>query len=100
MTSFTKDCRDIQPAHRRISPADGSTVICKEMGKIDIPIYNEKTNIGSLRLDNVLIVPDLDRTLFSVNSFLASANNWVHFENNYIHLGIKDVMIPFVQHVK
>ena len=90
MTPFTKDCRDIQPAHRRIFLADGSTVICKEMGKIDIPIYNGKTNIGSLRLDNVLIVPDLDRRLFSVNSFLASGNNWVHFENNYIHLGIKD----------
>ena len=90
MTPFTKDCRDIQPAHRRIFLADGSTVICKEMEKIDIPIHNGKTNIGSLRLDNVLIVPDLDRRLFSVNSFLASGNNWVHFENNYIHLGIKD----------
>ena len=41
MTPFTKDCRDIEPAHRRIFLADGSTVICKEIGKIDIPIHNK-----------------------------------------------------------
>ena len=41
-------------------------------------------------MDNVLIVPNLDRRLFSVNFFLASGNNWVHFENNYNHLGTKD----------
>ena len=72
--------------------------ICKEMGKVDIPIYKNKKNIGILRLDNVLIVPNLDRRLFSVNSFLASGNNWVHFENNFIHFGIKDgpkIEIPF-----
>ena len=60
------------------------------MGKIEIPIFHNKRNIGILKLDNVLIVPNLDRRLFSVNSFLASGNNWVHFENNYINLGIKD----------
>ena len=49
MIPFTKDCRDIQPTHRMIFLADGSTAICKEMGKIDIPVYNGKTNIGSLR---------------------------------------------------
>ena len=38
----------------------------------------------------MLIVPDLGRRLFSVNSFLASWNNGRHFVNNYIHLGIKD----------
>ena len=62
------------------------------MGKIDIPIYNWKINIGSLRLDNVLTVPDLDRRLFSVNFFLASGNKWVHFENNYIHLWSTNVL--------
>ena len=79
-----------------------ATVICTEMGKIDIPIFHNKKNIGILRLDNVLIVPNLDRRLFSVNSFLSSENNWVHFENNYIHLGIKDgpkikISIPSLQ---
>ena len=38
----------------------------------------------------MLIVPSLDRRLFSVNSFLQNGNNWVHFENNSIHLGIRD----------
>ena len=90
MIPFTKDYRDIQPAQRRIFLADGSSVICKEMGKKYITICNGKVNIGSLRLGNVLIVPDLDRRLFSINSFLESENNWVHFENNYIHLGSKE----------
>ena len=90
MTPFRRDCKEIQQAHRKIFLADGSTVICKEMGKIDIPIIHNKREIGILRLDNILIVPNLDRRLFSVNSFLTSGNNWVHFENNYIHLGIKD----------
>ncbi len=90
MIPFRNDCKEIQHAHRQIFLADGSTVICREMGKIDIPITSGKRDIGIIRLDNVLIVPNLDRRLFSVNSFLASGNNWVHFENNYIHLGIKD----------
>ena len=44
-----------------------------------IPIYNGK-KIGSLRLENVLIVPDLERRLSSVNSFLASGTNSVHLK--------------------
>ena len=67
MTPFTKDCIHIQLAHRRIFLADDSTAICKEMGRMDMPIYNGKMNIGSLRYDYILIVPDLDRRLFSVN---------------------------------
>ena len=90
MTPFRKDCKNIQTAHRKIFLADGSVVTCKEMGIINIPIQNGKTILGTLRLDNVLIVPSLDRRLFSVNSFLQNGNNWVHFENNSIHLGIRD----------
>ena len=41
-------------------------------------------------MDNVLILPSLDRRLFSVNSFLQNGNNWVHFEGSHIHLDIKD----------
>ena len=78
MTPFKKDCRDIQTTHRKIFLADGSVVLCNEMGIIDIPIQNGRITIGTLRLDNVLIVPSLDRRLFSVNSFLQNGNNWVH----------------------
>ena len=70
--------------------ADGSVVTCKEMGAINIPIQNGKTILCTLRLDDVLIVPSLDRRLFSVNSFLQNGNNWVHFENDSIYLGIRD----------
>jgi len=90
MTPFRKDCKNVQTANRKIFLADGSAVLCKEMGTIEIPILDGHTKLGILRLDNVLIVPSLDRRLFSVNSFLQNGNNWVHFENSHIHLGIKD----------
>ena len=57
---------------------------------IDIPIQNGKTISGTLRLDNILVVPSLDRRLFSVNSYLQSSSNYVYFENDSIHLEIKD----------
>ena len=34
MTPFRRDCKEIQQSHRKIFLADGSTVICKEMGKV------------------------------------------------------------------
>ena len=80
----------MQQSHRKFFLADGSTVICKEMDKVETPIYKNNKNIGILRLYNVLICSKLDRRLFSMNSVSASGNNWVHFKNDYIHLGIKD----------
>ena len=77
--------------------ADDSVVTCKEMGVKNIPIQIDKNILGTLRLDNVVIVPSLDMSSFSVDSFLQNGDNWVHFENNSIHLGIKDgskVRIP------
>ena len=32
MTPFRKDCKNIQPTSRKIFLADGSAVLCKEMG--------------------------------------------------------------------
>ena len=60
------------------------------MSAIDVPIQNGKNILGTLRLDNVLIAPSLDRRLFSVSSILRISNTWVHFENNSINLEIKD----------
>ena len=40
MISFRKDCRNNQPANRKIFLVDGSTALCKEVGTIDIPIIN------------------------------------------------------------
>ena len=70
MTPSRKDCKNIQPVNRKIFLADGSTVLCKEMGAIGILITEGQTKLGILKLDNVLIVPNLDRRLFLVNSFL------------------------------
>ena len=53
MTPFRKDCKNIQPANRKIFLADGSAVLCKEMGTIDIPISNSQTKLGIYKLDNV-----------------------------------------------
>ena len=92
MTPFKKDCSDIQNTNRRIYLADGSSVICKSSGSINIPITKNKRNLGTLKFEDVLIVPNLDRRLFSVNSFLNKGNNWIHFEKNHIVLGIYDTV--------
>ena len=60
------------------------------MGMIEIPIHKENRLIGTLKLDDVVIVPNLNRILFSVSSFLSKGNNWVHCDNDYIQLGIND----------
>ena len=90
MTPYKRDCKSITNTERTIFLADGSSVQCRMMGVIEIPIYRRKKLIGTLKLDDVLIVPNLDRRLFSVNSFLNKGNNWVHFDKNYIQLGIHD----------
>ena len=89
MTPFYKDCKNIQPTQRTIFLADGSTVLCNKMGTIHIPIKKHNKHLGTLKLEDVLIVPNLDRRLFSVGSFLAKGNNWVHFTRDSIELGIK-----------
>ena len=60
------------------------------MGNISLPISKNNKIIGSLILEDVLIVPNLDRRLFSVNAFLSKGHNWVHFSRHMIKLGIKD----------
>ena len=65
--------------------ADGSSVLCREAGHIIIPLSSNH----KLVLKDVLIIPNLDRRLFSVNVFLRRGNNWVRFYQNHIELGIK-----------
>ena len=60
------------------------------MGNVCIPICEEQSEIGSLILEDVLIVPNLDRHLFSVHAFLSKGHNWVHFSQTEIQLGIKN----------
>ena len=60
------------------------------MGNISIPISKNKKVIRSWILEDVLIVPNLDRRLFSVNAFLSRGHDWVHFSRHTIKLGIKD----------
>ena len=88
MTPFKKDCYDIQNANRRIYLADGSSVICKYSGSINIPIIKNKRNLEILKLEDVLTVPNLDRRLFSVNSFLNKGKK--HYEKNQIELGTSE----------
>ena len=90
MTPFRKDCRNIKPANRKIFLADGSVVLYKEMGTIDVLILNRQRKLGILKMGVVLILPSLDRKLFSLNSFLKNRNNWVHFEGSCIYLNIND----------
>ena len=90
MTPFQKDCLNVQQTYKLIYLADGSTVLCKFMGNINIPIFENRTKLGTLILEDVLIVPNLDRRLFSVNAFLSKGHNWVHFTQDNIKLGIKN----------
>ena len=46
---------------RKIFLADGSSVHCNQMGNIDIPIKKRKQIIGIPRLEDVLIVPTVDK---------------------------------------
>ena len=99
MTPFKKECINIQPTFKMIYIADGSSVICKQMGNITIQINKNNRLLGSLILEDVLIVPNLDRRLFSVNAFLSKGHNLVHFSRNSIKLGIKDgpsIIIPII----
>ena len=76
MTPYKRECKDIQQTFRKIFFADGSSIHCSQMENFDIPIKKQIQIIGILRrLEDVLIVPTLDRRLFSVNSFLLRGNN-------------------------
>ena len=76
MTPFQRDCNNIQPTYKIIYLADGSSVPCKHMGNISLPISKNNKVIGYLILEDVLIVPNLDKRLFSVNTFLSKGHNW------------------------
>ena len=75
MTPFKNDCTNIQPTYKMNYLTDGSSALCKHMGNISIPISKNKRVLGSLILEDVLIVPNLDRKLFSVNSILSRGHN-------------------------
>ena len=67
------------------------------MGNITIPMNKNNRLLGSLIMEDVLIVQNLDRRLFSVNASLAKGHNWIHFSRNIMKLGIKDgpnIIIP------
>ena len=97
MTPVRKDCKDIYSVFRHVYMADGSSVICKEAGQISIPFNRKNGEPFYLVLKDVLIIPSLDRRLFSVNSFLNKGNNWVQFSRGFIQLGIRkgpNIKIP------
>ena len=64
--------------------------MCKLMGNKNIPIIAKNKELGTLILEDVLIVPNLDRQLFSVNAFLSKGHNWVHFTHDNIKLDIQN----------
>ena len=83
-TTFKRDCKHIENTYTKIFLADGPLVYCQQMGKIDILIKKGRYIIGTLRLDDVLIVPSHDRRIFSVNFFLSKGNRRVLFQDNYV----------------
>ena len=61
---------DTHLTYKLIYLPDGSTVMYKLVGKINLPLKTNGTKLRTLALEYVLIVPYLDRHLFSVNVFL------------------------------
>ena len=86
MTPLTKDCYGIQRANGRIYLADVFSVICKQSSSINISIIKDKMNLCTQTLEDVLIVPNLERRLFSANLNLNKGNKWFHFEKTTFYL--------------
>ena len=89
MTPFKRDCINISSAKKEVYLADGTKIICRNVGEILIPVTSTNGLKYTLRLKDVLIIPELDRRLFSVSSFLNQGNSWVNFRKGYIELGVK-----------
>ena len=84
--------QNIRDKNKQVFLANGPSVLYRKMREIQILIKNKRYNHGILKLEDVLIVPNLDKRLFSIN--LLRGINWVHFE-----LGIQDglkVKIPLI----
>lgn len=97
MTPFKRDCQNITPVHKEVDLADGTKILCKHIGHIIIPLESSIGTKYNLRLKKVLIIPKLDRRLFSVSAFLQQGNNWVNFTSDRIELGVKEgprIQIP------
>ena len=90
MTPFRSDCRDINHTYKQIYLADGSFILCNQMGVIHIPIKSQNREIEKLFLEDVFIVSNLDSRLFSVSPFLSKGNNWVNFKRDQIELGVRN----------
>ena len=90
LTPFKGDCNSRINTRRTIFPVDNSSIQCRHMGIIEIPSQKGNMSIGTLKSDDVLNVPNLDRRLFWISSFLSKGNTWVHFDKDYIQLGIND----------
>ena len=84
MTPFRADCHNIINTYKQIYLTDGSLILCNQMGVIDIPIKSQNREVDKLVQEVSLIVPNLDRRLFTVCSFLSKGNSWVNFKRDTI----------------
>ncbi len=89
MTAYERDCKGIQQTYRNIFLAGGSSLYCNQMGNINIHIKKRNHVIRILRLEDVLILPTLARSLFLVKSFLLTGNDRLLFQDDYTELGIR-----------
>ena len=66
MAPFKGDYKSNTNTRRIIYPVDGLSVQCRFVGNIEITIHKGNKLIETLKLDNVLIVPNLDHEGFSL----------------------------------
>jgi hypothetical protein len=88
---------ETKPVDTTIRLADGSSIKCNLKGKVRVSVVDTKGHLRILELHDVLYVPSLSRSLFSVPAFLRHPRNQVTFLKNSIVFvlgGIVQASIP------
>ena len=79
MTPNKANLTNLQPVNILVTLTDGSCVDSTHRGTIKIKVFEMSDKPHILRLTDVLYVPSLSTTLFSVPSFLRHPGNTVSF---------------------
>ena len=91
MTPHRNDCFNIIKSRAMVKLADGSTCTSEEEGQCLLDIQGSDGKQHKLLLMRVLIVPGLDRRLFSVPTFTEYEGNSINFQNNGITVKMGNV---------
>ena len=86
MTPYNRDLRDISSCAVMILLDVGSELQCTEQGTCTMNLTDNTGKTRAVLLPHVLLIPHLDRQLFSVLSFTSVNNNTVTFSHGKVEL--------------